>query len=209
MGLFRGLLARACVNSGSVGLSMRLFRGLLAQACVNSGSVGLSMRLFRSLLARACVNSGSVGLSSMQACVYFGVCWPEHASIPGSARPARQFRDRSALSMRLIPGSVGPEHASIPGSVGLSMRLFRGLLAQACVNSGSVGLSMRLFRSLLARACVNSGIGRPEHASISGSAGPSMRQFRARSARACVYSTVSGLHTEFLTALVWQGNMSH
>ena len=46
---------------------------------------------------------------------------------------------------------------------------------------------MRLFRGRLAQACVNSGIGRLEHASIPEPVGPSMRLFRGLLARACVY----------------------
>ena len=98
---------------------MRLFRD----------AVGPSMRLSRDRLARACV--------------YPGVGWPGHASIPGR------------LTRACVNSGVGwPKHASIPGSVGLSMRLFRG----------PVGPGMRLFRGRPAEACVYPGIGRPEHA---------------------------------------------
>ena len=95
------------------------------------------------------------------------------ASISGSASllRTRQFRDLS------------------------SMRLFRGRLAQPCVNSGicrpehasipePVDPGMRLFRGRLAQPCVNSGICQPEHASIPEPVNLSMRLFRNRSTRA-------------------------
>ena len=37
-----------------------------------------------------------------QACVYFGVCWPEHASIPGSVDPGmRLFRGLLAYTRNI------------------------------------------------------------------------------------------------------------
>ena len=129
-----------------------------------------SMRLYcGGLLARACVYIGvcweHAGVAG-PTCVYIGVCWPEHASISGSA-------------------------ASISGSAGPSMRLYRGLLARACVYIG-VRPEHRLYR----------GLAGPEHASISGSAGPSMPG-------ACVYIGVccvnSAVYFDRLTRCVYIG----
>ena len=116
-----------------VGPSMRLSRGRLAREHASiPGSVGLSMRLSRSRVGLSMRLSRSrPEHDPTRACVYPGVGWP---------------------------GVGWPKHASIPGSVGLSMRLFRGRLT---------------------RACVNSGVGRPKHASIPGSVGLSMRWMKS------------------------------
>ena len=126
MRLSRSRLTRACVNSGvgwpkhasipgSVGLSMRLSRSRLTRACVNSGIDRPEPR-DRRMLGPA--DSGIDACSGRPTCVYSGVGWPKHASIPGSV----------GLSMRLSRSRL-TGHASIPGSAGSTMRQFRDLSA--------------------------------------------------------------------------------
>ena len=126
-----------------------------------------------------------------QACVYFGVGWPKHASISESDDPGMRLSG-SRLTQACVYLGVGwPKHASISEPADPGMRLSRSRLTQACVYFG-VGWpkhasisepadpGMRLFRSRLTQACVYFGVGWPKHASISASDGRSMRLFPLR-----------------------------
>ena len=189
MRLFPG----ACVYP--VDPSMRLFRGRLAP----------SMRLSRDLVGLALSRSGLTSMRLFRgrltrACVYSGVGWLKHASIPGSVGPSmRLFRSRLTRACvyfgvgRLKHAGIGRlEHASIPEPVDPAACVYSGVgpgRKHASI-PGSVGLSMRLSRSRLTRACVYFAgpsmrlSRRPEHAS-SRSRCPSIPG--SVSGQACVY----------------------
>ena len=155
MRLSRDRSAQACVYSGSGGPSMRLSGIGRPEHASMPEPVDPGMRLSRSRLTRhasmgsaLCVYPGDRSAPSMRlsrsrltrACVYSGVGWPKHASIPGSVGLSMRL-SRSRLTRACVYSGVGwPKHASIPG---LSMRLTRACarLAQACVYPGIPGMS--------------------------------------------------------------------